>query len=197
MAHHQLQPSSTKVVVERKIAEKNRRNHMNDLCSKLHSLLPSNNPAPSSLSLHSAQGSGALSRADQIEGAINYIKSLETKVKMAQEKKESLMERKNKRSRSREGWSSTKFEIHESGSSLQITLMCGFDNQFIFNEIIRILHENNVEVKSAHSSSVDENSMLHVIHAQIQQSFQAAGITTIGDRLKRFVDGHCEDFLAA
>jgi len=44
MADHQQgdQPSSTKGI-ERRIVEKNRRNHMKNLCSMLNSLLPNNN----------------------------------------------------------------------------------------------------------------------------------------------------------
>ncbi|TKY48873.1 Transcription factor bHLH36 [Spatholobus suberectus] len=182
MAHHQQggQPSSTKGI-ERRIVEKNRRNHMKDLCSKLNSLLPNNNPRGE-----------ALSRADQIDEATNYIKNLETKVKMAQEKKESLMQRKRSRSDCSTTSEAPKIEIREMGSSLQIILTCGFDNQFMFSEVIRILHEENIEVKSAHSSLAG-NSMLHVGHAEIQQSFQP-GTTAMTERLKRFVDGHRENF---
>ncbi|RDX69682.1 Transcription factor bHLH162, partial [Mucuna pruriens] len=133
----------------------------------------------------------ALSRADQIDTAINYIKNLETKVKMAQEKKQSLMERK-KRSRC-DSSQAPKIEIHEMGSSLQIILTCGFDYHFIFSEIIRILHGDNIEVKSFHSSLAG-NSMLHIVHAQIQESFQLETIATTIERLKRFVNGHREDF---
>lgn len=109
---------------------------------------------------------GALSRGDLIDEAANYIKNLETKVKIAAEKKESLMQKK----RSRSGCSSTsqapKIEIHEMGSSLQIILTCGFDSNFILTEIIRILQEETIEVKSLHSSR-NGNSMLQVLQAQV------------------------------
>lgn len=173
--------SSTKV--ERKIVEKNRRNQMKILFSKLNSLLPNYNPQELALPL-----------PDQVDEAINYIKSLETNLKLGKDKKESLMGRK----RSRSGCSSSsqvlkgsiispKIEIHEMGPSLQLIVTCGVDDHFIFCEIIRILHEENVEVISANSSLAGD-SVLHTVHAEISQSLLQFGATKISERLKRFVN---------
>ncbi|KAG5033248.1 hypothetical protein JHK82_016812 [Glycine max] len=146
----------------------------------------------------------ALPLPDQVDEAINYIKSLEAKVKMAQEKKECLQ---GIRKRSRDCFSnnSTNFaatsagfpkspqlEIHEVGSSLQVVLTCGLDHQFIFSEIIRMLHEENIDVRSANSSLAGD-SMLHVVHAEIPQSLLQFGATKVSQRLKRFVNGSCSD----
>ncbi|XP_027348195.1 transcription factor bHLH162-like [Abrus precatorius] len=185
MDHPVSQPSSTKV--ERRLVEKNRRNQMKILYSKLYSLLPSYNPKE------------ALPLPDQVDEAINYIKSLEARVKMAKEKKESLQGRK----RSRGDISSSAFaaagfakspqlEIHEMGSSLEVVLTCGLDNQFIFYEIIRMLHEEKIEVRSANSSLAGD-SVLHVVHAEIPQSFLQFGATKVSERLKRFVNGSSSD----
>lgn len=118
---------------------------------------------------------------DQIDEAINYIKRLEGKVKMDKEKKERLLmgtstsssssSRNNKRSRGGGGDFSAaakppQFEIHETGSSLEVVLRCGLESQFIFYEIIRVLHEENVEVRSANSSLAGD-SVLHVVHAEV------------------------------
>ncbi|QCE09679.1 Achaete-scute transcription factor-related [Vigna unguiculata] len=136
----------------------------------------------------SIKGGGALSRGDLIDEAANYIKNLETKVKIAAEKKESLMQKK----RSRSGCSSTsqapKIEIHEMGSSLQIILTCGFDSNFILTEIIRILQEETIEVKSIHSSR-NGNSMLQVLQAQVGQSMIHSGVSKVSEKLKLFVNG--------
>ncbi|KAI5412968.1 transcription factor bHLH162 [Lathyrus oleraceus] len=172
--------SSTKL--ERKIVEKNRRIKMKILCSKLNSLLPNYNPKE------------ALPLIDQIDDAINYIKSLETNLKLAKEKKESLMRSK----RSRSGCSSSSgvkgsmkspnIEIHENGSSLQVIVTCGVDDKFIFYEIIRILHEDHVEVISSNSSMIGD-SVIHVVHAEILQSLLQFGATKVSERLKMFVNG--------
>ena len=119
----------------------------------------------------------ALPLPDQIDEAINYIKSLEEKVKIARERKESLVSRK----RSHTGSSSSAFEtkgkclispqieIRETGSSLEIVLISRLDNQFIFYEIIRILQEENIEVVSA-NSSLSGDSIFHVVHAQVNNA---------------------------
>ncbi|CAI8617048.1 unnamed protein product [Vicia faba] len=178
------QPCTSTTKVERRLVEKNRRNQMKILYTKLNSLLPNYNPKELVLAL-----------PDQVEEAINYIKSLEANVKMAEEKKERLLMEKKKRSR--ECFlgvpKSPCFEIHEFGSSLQIVLTCGLDNQFIFYEIIRVLHEENVDVKSVNSSSVGENSFLHVVHAEIPQCYVQFGATKVSERLKSFVNGSSSD----
>ncbi|KAK7342324.1 hypothetical protein VNO80_25272 [Phaseolus coccineus] len=183
-----IQPSSTKV--ERRLIEKNRRNQMKILFNKLNSLLPSYNPKE------------VLSLPDRVDEAINYIKSLEAKVKMAQEKKESLQGIKKRPrgcfSSSRANFAATRLpkspqlEIQEVGSSLQVVLITGIDHQFIFCEIIRMLHEENIEVRSA-NSSLSGDSVLHVVHAEIPQSFLQLGATKVSERLKRFVNGSNSD----
>ncbi|MED6173725.1 hypothetical protein PIB30_062336 [Stylosanthes scabra] len=157
---HGSQPSSsTTNKVERRLIEKNRRNHMKMLYSKLNSLLPNYNPKE------------ALPLPDQVDEAINYIKNLEEKVKMAKEKKEGLLGRKRTRGVGGDGsgCSSTKppqLEVHEMGSCLEIVMTCGLENQFIFYEIIRILNQENIDVKTS-NSTLQGDSMLHVIHAEV------------------------------
>ena len=115
---------------------------------------------------------------DQIDQAISYIKSLEAKVKMAQDKKESLTGNKRsfascstsnaiaQSSNRSSAVKSPEIQILEVGSSLQIVLITGEDNQIFFYEIIRILHEENIEVVST-NSSLHGNSMHHSVHAEV------------------------------
>lgn len=108
---------------------------------------------------------------DQLDEAINYIKSLEEKLKKSKETKESLAGRKRSYNctTAYESMSSSKppqLQIREIGSALEIVLISGLDNQFIFYDIIRILHEESVEVVSA-SFQVAGNSIFHVVHAQV------------------------------
>ncbi|KAL2331690.1 hypothetical protein Fmac_019271 [Flemingia macrophylla] len=175
------QPSSNKV--ERKIVEKNRRNQMKNLFSQLYSLLPNQE---------------VMSVGDQIDEAIKYIKILEARVKMMQEKKERLMEMQRNRSgcssasEAQRSFKAPRIETHERGSSLKVILTCGVDNQFIFSEIIRILHEENVEVISANSSMVGD-LILHVVHGEVRQSFFQFGTTKVREKLKWFVNGSTSD----
>lgn len=105
---------------------------------------------------------------DQIDEATEYIKSLEEKVKMAKEKKERLMESKITGSgfEARGSKKPPKMEIHEKGSVLQVFLTCGVDYHFVFCEIIRILHEENIEV-IATSSTIVGDSAIHVVHGEV------------------------------
>ncbi|KAL2331692.1 hypothetical protein Fmac_019273 [Flemingia macrophylla] len=175
----QQQGSSTKI--ERKIVEKNRRKQMKNLCSQLYSILPSYNPKK------------AVPLTDQVDEAIHYIKSLEMKVKTAQEKKERLLlERKgtgngfSNASVAQGSLKSPKIEIHETDSSLEVFLTCGIEDQFIFCEIIRILHEENVEVITANSSMVGD-SMFHVVRGEVRPSLFQFGATNVSETLKSFV----------
>ncbi|PON49682.1 Basic helix-loop-helix transcription factor [Parasponia andersonii] len=182
------QSSVTKI--ERRIVEKNRRNQMKVLYSKLNSLLP---PQISK---------EAPTLPDQIDGAIKYIKSLETKVKKSKDKKKSLLGGTKKRSYSSTfsdnmimatgSLRSPKIEIHEMGSVLEIVLITGQDNQFIFYEVIRMLHEERADVVDA-KFSVLGDSIFHVVHAEIADSMFAFGATKISERLKRFVSGSSSD----
>ncbi|XP_024632926.1 transcription factor bHLH162 [Medicago truncatula] len=138
----------------------------------------------------------ALPLPDQVDEAINYIKSLETNIMLAKEKKESLMGNK-KRSRGGYGAKGSiiklpKIEIHEMGPTLQVIVTCGVDKHFIFCEIMRILHEENVEVISS-NSSLTGDSLLHTVHAQIPQTLLQFGATKISERLKEFVNGSMSD----
>ncbi|KAK7401953.1 hypothetical protein VNO78_13846 [Psophocarpus tetragonolobus] len=179
------QPSSSSKV-ERKVAEKNRRNQMKNLYSKLNSLLPNFNPKE------------GMALPGKIDEAINYIKSLETQVKMAKEKKERLMKRKrthsvcSSASEAQGRLKPPKIEINETGATLEVILICGVDNQFMFCEIIRILHKENVEVVNANSSTIGD-SVIHVVHGEVPQPIFQFGATKVSEKLKWFVNGSFSD----
>ncbi|KAG6657973.1 hypothetical protein CIPAW_04G127400 [Carya illinoinensis] len=183
MNHQQSQSSSTKV--ERRIIEKNRRNQMKVLYSRLNSLLP--NP----------DSKEAVSLPDQIDEAIKYITSLETKLKKSKEKKESLNGRKKRpytctNFEETAGLKSPKIEIRETGSTLEIVLITGLDNQFIFYEMIHILHGEQADVFNA-SFSTSGDSVLYVVHAEIVGCSFDFGAAKVTERLKRLVYGSTSD----
>ncbi|XP_062105998.1 transcription factor bHLH162-like [Humulus lupulus] len=184
--HQQGTQSSAVTKIERRIVEKNRRNQMKVLFSRLNSLLPPENSKE------------ALTLPDQVDEAINYIKSLEANVKKIKEKKKSLMGKKRSCSSTFQNDNvmgslrSPKIEIHEMGSVLEIVLITGQDNQFIFYELIRILHEERADVTNA-KYSVFGDSIFHVVHAEIVESIFSFGGTKISERVRRFVSGSCTD----
>ncbi|KAF8411141.1 hypothetical protein HHK36_003680 [Tetracentron sinense] len=162
---------------DRKTVEKNRRNQMKTLYSELNSLIPN----------HSSKEEITLPA--QLDEAANYIKTLQEKLEKMKEKKEKLMGNENA-STSRGimvGSKSAQIEIHEMGSALEVVLISGLDNQFTFNEIIRVLHEEGAEVLYA-SFSVVDNTIFHTIHSEVGESILGFGTARISERLKKLVD---------
>lgn len=64
------------------------------------------------------------------------------------------------------GSKSPKIEIHQMGSALSISVITALDCQFIFNDVIRILHEEQADIVSA-SYSVLQDAVFHTIHCQV------------------------------
>ncbi|XP_022727198.1 transcription factor bHLH162-like [Durio zibethinus] len=166
--------------VERKIIEKNRRIHMKILYSRLNSLLPHHNSKE------------PLSLPDQIDEAVNYIKSVQTRLKESREKKESLMGRKRSyrctdstAAETTVNLKSPEIRINEKGSAMEVVLTTGQDSQFMFYEMIRILNEQEAEVLNA-TFSVVGNTVFHIVHAEIG-AFGAAKI--LKEKLNKFVHG--------
>ncbi|KAJ4849852.1 hypothetical protein Tsubulata_014616, partial [Turnera subulata] len=171
--------SSSSTKTERKIIEKNRRNQMKSLYAQLNSLIPHHQEAQA--------------RPDQIDEAIGYIKSLEEKLKKSKEKKDSLMRLCKKRSHdstSEQASSSLstlckppQLEIRAMGPTLEIVLITGLENQFLFCGLLRILHEEGVEVISE-NSRITGDSSFHVVHAQmINEAVLGFGSAMVTERL--------------
>ncbi|KAI6673000.1 hypothetical protein NL676_000906 [Syzygium grande] len=182
-------PPSTSRRTERKIIEKNRRDRTKHLFSVLNSLLPSQ-----------PFDQEAKSLPDQIDEAIRYIKGLETAVKEAKNKKENLMGKKRPSTSTSSNESATiispQIEISVRDSSLEVILTSRLHDQFIFSKILRMLHEEKVEVLNANFSVIG-NSVYHLVHAKIGES--GLGAATISERLKTYVnrsltDGGHEEF---
>ncbi|XP_028777428.1 transcription factor bHLH162-like [Neltuma alba] len=171
---------------DRKVIERNRRSQMRALYSRLSSLVPRQTSKE------------LISLPDQLGEATNYIKKLQIKLEKMQEKKLSLMEINNEPDISVsgrlsynnrgiiKGSKSPKVEIHQMGSTLEVCVITGLDCQFIFNEFIRILHEEQADILSA-SYSVVQDTVFHNIHCQVGECGNRAG--RISERLRRFVYG--------
>ncbi|XP_068337097.1 transcription factor bHLH162-like [Pyrus communis] len=190
------QSSSTKI--ERRVVEKNRRNLMKLLYSNLFSLLPNQNPKE------------PLTLPEQIDEAINYIKSKESKLQKSREKKESLvgtrkrshatsfinaesMEPKNLSIESVRSTKAPQIQIHETGSTVEVVLTTGLDNhQFIFYEILRILDEEQADVVHASFSTL-RDTVFHVVRAEMHKSVLDFGAARITEKLNRFVNGSTRD----
>ncbi|XVF27631.1 hypothetical protein REPUB_Repub14bG0125000 [Reevesia pubescens] len=139
---------------------------------------------------NAAKRNEATSLPDQLDEAANYIKRLQTNLERMKERKDSLMgvERRNTTtSRSSSGPKSPQIEIQEMGSSLVIGLTTRSNSQFIFNETIRILHEEGAEIVNASFSVVDD-AVFHTIHLTVGESAPDYRAARISERLKKFVN---------
>ncbi|XP_004303146.1 PREDICTED: transcription factor bHLH118-like isoform X2 [Fragaria vesca subsp. vesca] len=190
MENTQLTTSGSKI--ERRVIEKNRRNHMKILYSQLNSLLPNQ---------HSKE---PVSLPEQIDEAINYIKTLESNMQKLKQKRDNL---KIGRKRSYELCSSSsstrsaaatstakspQIQIHEIGSTLEVVLSTGLHNQFIFYDIIRILDQEQADVVHA-SFSASGDSILHLVRAEMGNLILDFGAAKITEKLKRIVYGSASD----
>ncbi|KAG5234972.1 transcription factor bHLH [Salix suchowensis] len=173
-------PSSSRT--DRKTAERNRRNQMKALYSQLNSLVPHQNSRVSN-----PPSEPVLSLPDQLNEAASYIKRLQTNLEKMKEKKDSLMgvERTNYASMiscngTTTGLRPPQIEVREMGSTLE----------FMFNETIRVLHEEGAEIINA-SFSVVEDTVFHTIHSKVEDSAPSNGAARISQRLKKFVQDDC------
>nr|XP_028953501.1 transcription factor bHLH162-like isoform X3 [Malus domestica] len=141
-----------------------------------------------------------LSQTDQIDEAINYIKSQESKLQKLKEKKESLM-RTRKRSyatacvnvESTRSAKAPHIKIHEKDSTLEVVLISGLENhQFMFYDIIRLLDEEHANVVHANFSTLGD-STFHIVRAEIGKSISEFGAARITEKLNRFVNGSTSD----
>ncbi|KAG5561683.1 hypothetical protein RHGRI_004660 [Rhododendron griersonianum] len=81
---------------------------------------------------------------------------------------------------------SSQIEIHEMGSALEVVLITGLDCQPIFNEIIRLIHEEEAEVVNASFSTVGD-TVFHTIHCKVGESSGfACGASRIAEKLKKY-----------
>nr|AZL19531.1 transcription factor bHLH6 [Diospyros kaki] len=152
---------SAHLKLERRIVEKNRRNHLKVLYSQLFSLLP-NHPSKEAVPL-----------PDQIDEAMSYIKGLQVKLERFREKKEALLMGRRREDDSSTGGSmetlksSPRIQIRHKGSALDVFLITGHDEKFMFYETIRIIQEQGAEVVNA-NFSVHGDSIFHVVHAKVK-----------------------------
>ncbi|CAI9089386.1 OLC1v1023952C2 [Oldenlandia corymbosa var. corymbosa] len=160
-------PSTSTPKMERRIIEKNRRNHMKSLYSKLYSLLPS-------------YGSKEVLPAvpDQIDEARMYIESLQKKLEMYHEEKEKLLKLQGKMKPNSSSSAASKnetlnntskltnVEIHEMGPNMDVVCITGLEDQASFYGIIRLLSNQGFEIVHA-NFSINGNSVIQISYEKV------------------------------
>lgn len=107
---------------------------------------------------------------EQIDEAINYIKSMEEKLEKYKEKKEKLLYGKRPYScTTSETTKSSKLvsvEVQDMGPNMNVILISGLEEQASFYGIIRLLCKEGFEIVNANFSSTG-NSMLQVVNQKV------------------------------
>ncbi|PIN14793.1 hypothetical protein CDL12_12567 [Handroanthus impetiginosus] len=181
--------SGTAPRIERKIIEKNRRQRMKILYSNLVSLLPD----------HTSKVEG-LPLPDQIDEAVEYIKSFKKKLEKMKQKKESLILQR-KRSQYSYGRTSQEnnqatnhkrspiVEIHEMGPNFDLILANGLQDYSKFYDIIRLLHQHGIEIAGA-TFSGEGTSTIQVLQDKDGKSkLEFGGAAILSRKLKELVCG--------
>ncbi|XP_027191934.1 LOW QUALITY PROTEIN: transcription factor bHLH162-like, partial [Cicer arietinum] len=162
--------------IDRKFIERDRRNQMKPLYHKLNSLLP-----------HQTF-KDAISLPNQLEEATSYIKRLQIKLEKIRDKKNTLLEiqrtNMNMNKKMNLWLKSTKIEIQPIGLALEVVIIIGLDSQLLFNETIRVLREEGVDIVNT-SYKVNEDVIFHSIHCQVGEFANEAA--RISDRFNKFM----------
>ncbi|CAA3021544.1 transcription factor bHLH162-like isoform X2 [Olea europaea var. sylvestris] len=166
-------PSSSKA--DRKTIERNRRNQMKSLYSKLSSLLPHQNSRE------------AVPLPDQLGEAANYIKNLQISLEKIKQKKDCLTGVGKCSSSTMGRLKLPNIEIHVIGLAVEVALITGLDCQFMFSEIVRMFHEEGAEVLRA-SFSIQGETVFHTIHSKLgETSAPEDEASRITEKLKKIV----------
>ncbi|XP_030543585.1 transcription factor bHLH162-like isoform X2 [Rhodamnia argentea] len=164
---------------DRKTTERNRRNQMKALFSKLHSLVPPQSPPRET----------TLSLPDQLGQAANYIKKLQMKVEKLREQKQRLLEiekiNMSMKNGQMLGFKSPEIGIRKTGSILEVVLITGLDGQFMFNEAVRVIHEEGADIVNASFSDVGD-AIFHTVHAKVEDGDSSD--ERVSERLQKIVN---------
>ncbi|XP_060187398.1 transcription factor bHLH162-like [Lycium barbarum] len=131
--------------LERKYVEKHRRIYMKYLINQLYSMIPA----------HASTSKDTVAVPDKVHAAEKYIATLGKKL---EKKKKHLEQLKMGTKKTK---SPPQIKFHEMGPKMVVVLITGLDNLATFNNIIRLCHEEGVEVVYT-SFQLNGNSTLQI-----------------------------------
>lgn len=112
---------------------------------------------------------------DQVDVTINYIKTLKERLEKMKHKREEVLKVQSRKMHSSASSSSRhhhhhhhhhleppQIQIHEMGPAMAVVFITGLDNVATFNNVIRMVREEGVEVASA-SFQLHGNSTLQIV----------------------------------
>ncbi|PAN04859.1 hypothetical protein PAHAL_1G097400 [Panicum hallii] len=172
---------------DRKTVERNRRNQMNALYSRLDQLVRAGS-SPSSAPPAVQCGPPAMTRPDRLEEAAAYIRQTTERVERLKERKRELTAA--RAASSSQGSSSAgaaaEVEVQHLGSGLHAILVTGAppSDGASFHRAVRAVEEAGGEVQNAHFSVVGARA-IYTIHTLVAEG----GIERVVQRLKAALRG--------
>ncbi|EES04798.1 hypothetical protein BDA96_04G108900 [Sorghum bicolor] len=174
---------------DRKTVERNRRNQMNALYSRLDSLVRAGSSPSSSAAAAVQRGPPAMTRPDRLEEAAAYIRQTTERVERLKERKRELLT--SARASSSQGSGSgsgaaAEVEVQHLGSGLHAILVTGAppSEGASFHRAVRAVEEAGGEVQNAHFSVVGARA-IYTIHTLVAEG----GIERVVQRLKAALRG--------
>lgn len=113
---------------------------------------------------------------DQIDEAVEHIKNMKARLEKLRQKKEFLLQRNQPnnscitndliQASKYQRLSSPLVEVHDMGPNIDVIIANGLQNYSDFRRIIRLVHQNGVEIASA-SFARDGNSSIQALHDKV------------------------------
>ncbi|KAK1408792.1 hypothetical protein QVD17_40840 [Tagetes erecta] len=165
---------------ERKIVEKNRRNHMKFLFTHLFSLIP-----PHIIS------KGGDQVADRVDRAIDYIQILKNNLDMNMNKKNKLLlshKRSHQHMKTMDSERiSLDIQIHQITHEVDALLVTGLEKHSSFCNVVRFLNQYSTEVTLA-NFSCSKHSTFHICQKKIEAEEICKRLKNLVENMKELGD---------
>uniref|UniRef100_A0A8R7TPV3 BHLH domain-containing protein n=1 Tax=Triticum urartu TaxID=4572 RepID=A0A8R7TPV3_TRIUA len=162
-------------VVERKEAERERRQHMKALCAKLASLIPKEHFA----------NPDTMTQLGSLDEAASYIKKLKERVDELRHRRSSAQAMAATRGAS--GASIPVVEVRQHDvTSMHVVLVCSTQRPIMLHEVIRILEEEGADVVNA-NHSVAGDKIFYTINSRALSSRIGIDVSSVSERLRALV----------
>ncbi|KAF8642518.1 hypothetical protein HU200_067193 [Digitaria exilis] len=172
---------------DRKTVERNRRNQMNTLYSRLDTLVRSGSSPSSAAAQVVRRGAPAMTRPERLEEAAAYIRQTTERVERLKERKRELTAARASSSSSGAA-AAPEVEVQHLGSGLHAILVTGSaapaSDEASFHRAVRAVEEAGGEVQNAHFSVVGARA-IYTIHTLVVE----VGIERVVQRLKAALRG--------
>lgn len=190
--------TTTAATVERKEVERERRQHMKQLCAKLASLIPKENYS----------STDAMTQLSSLDEAAKYIKKLKERVDELRQRRSSAHAMAALRGvggistpssttmsggagsselGAEKGASAMVVEVRQhDDSSMDVVLICNADRPVKLNEVITILEEEGAEIVNA-NHSVAGLKIFYTIHSRAFSSRIGMEVSRVSERLRALV----------